>query len=188
MADIEALLSKETAGLPNWAWVAVVGAGIAAATILPKFFGGKSNDPTTPDTTPSGSSGIGLAIDPTTGLPYAVSGLVPSGGTTGINTTSSSQNTQSLLGTIRGRNTSLSYDKQHTEGIHLESGPNGNSTIGYIPYGTQVSITGAPVSGGKINNLPTSLWYPVKTSTGKTGYVLSTDFVSLPSSVTWPYA
>ena len=78
-------LNKTTAGLPNWAWIAVVVVGVAGAVLLPKLFGAKT--PATPatatdttgGTTGLSTSGIGLAIDPTTGLPYAVSGLVPSG-------------------------------------------------------------------------------------------------------------
>jgi LysM repeat protein len=71
-------LTGTTAGLPNWAWILVVGGGIAAAYFLPKLLGSSSSSTTTP-TTGTDTSGIGLAVDPTTGLPYAVEGLVPSG-------------------------------------------------------------------------------------------------------------
>lgn len=81
MADFKGFLGKDTAGLPNWAWLLVVGAGLAAAYIVPKILAGKSsNSSSTPTTgTGTGTSGLGLAIDPTNGLPYAVEGLVPSG-------------------------------------------------------------------------------------------------------------
>lgn len=74
---IGGFLSNQTAGLPNWAWIGVVAAGLGAAYLFPKFFGGGA--PTAGTTTDQGAGGIGLAVDPTTGLPYAVEGLVPSG-------------------------------------------------------------------------------------------------------------
>lgn len=73
-------LSKDTAGLPNWAWLLIIGAGIAAAYIVPKIFGsitGSGSTTSTDSGTPA--SNLGLAVDPSTGLPYAVEGLVPSG-------------------------------------------------------------------------------------------------------------
>jgi hypothetical protein len=75
-------LTGTTAGLPNWAWILVVGGGIAAAYFLPKLLGSNASSTTTP-TTGTDTSGIGLATDPTTGLPYAVEGLVPSGANAG---------------------------------------------------------------------------------------------------------
>lgn len=68
-------LKQETAGLPNWAWLLVIAAGIAAAVIIPRFIKGGGGS----GTDVSGN-GLGLAIDPTTGLPYAVEGLVNTGG------------------------------------------------------------------------------------------------------------
>jgi LysM repeat protein len=76
-------MTGTTAGLPNWAWVLVVGGGIAAAYFLPKLLGGNSSATGTTGTTGADTSGIGLAVDPTTGLPYAVEGLVPSGAEAG---------------------------------------------------------------------------------------------------------
>jgi hypothetical protein len=78
---IKGFMTKDLAGMPTWVWILIVGAGITAVYIIPKFFGTKSASQTTP------TSGLGLAIDPTTGLPYAVEGLVPSGGTVGGNNT-----------------------------------------------------------------------------------------------------
>lgn len=72
-----------TAGLPNWGWVLVIGGGIAAVYLVPKFLGSKSSpnplQQSADQSAAAGASGLGLAIDPTTGLPYAVEGLVPSG-------------------------------------------------------------------------------------------------------------
>jgi hypothetical protein len=83
-SDIKGILSKDTAGLPNWAWILVVGAGIAAAYFIPKFLNNGSGSTTPTTGTDTTGSGIGLAIDPTTGLPYAVEGLVPSGANAGM--------------------------------------------------------------------------------------------------------
>jgi hypothetical protein len=55
--------------LPPWAYVAIIGGGIAAAVVLPKFFGGTGNQ-----TTASNGSDTTAAIDPNTGLPYPISG------------------------------------------------------------------------------------------------------------------
>lgn len=87
-SGIKGFLSKDTAGLPNWAWLLVIAAGIGAAYIVPKFLAGKGTNATDQGSTntgtdQSGTNGIGLAIDPTTGLPYAVEGLSPSGGLAG---------------------------------------------------------------------------------------------------------
>jgi hypothetical protein len=83
---IKGFMTGSTMGLPNWAWILIVGGGIAAAYFLPKLLGSSSSSSSsTPTTgTGTGTSGIGLAIDPTTGLPYAVEGLVPSGASAGM--------------------------------------------------------------------------------------------------------
>lgn len=90
-AGIQGFLGKDTAGLPNWAWLLVVAGGIAAAYFVPKFLGGQSSSSTSSTDQSAqaqaqgqgGPTGIGLAVDPTTGLPYAVEGLSPSGGLAG---------------------------------------------------------------------------------------------------------
>jgi hypothetical protein len=81
--DIKGIMGKEVAGLPTWVWVIVVGAGIAAAYIVPKFLNKGTSAAATTGTGDSSGSGLGLAVDPTTGLPYAVEGLVPGGGLAG---------------------------------------------------------------------------------------------------------
>lgn len=73
-------LTTNTAGMPNWVWGLVIVGGIGLALAV-KYYFGKSGNATTTGTTPD--SGLGLAVDPTTGLPYAVEGLVPAGGTVG---------------------------------------------------------------------------------------------------------
>jgi|SRR5579859_351293 len=88
-----AFLEKDTAGIPNWGWVVIIGAGLLAVYIVPKLFGSGST-PTPTDT--SGTTGTtgdqtgnlqtggyGMAIDPLTGLPYSVQGMVPTGNAAG---------------------------------------------------------------------------------------------------------
>jgi hypothetical protein len=82
--DIAGLLTRTTGGLPNWGWGLILVAGVGAAYFLPKVLGQQSGgaNPLQQSAAASdqaGASGLGLAIDPTTGLPYAVEGLVPSG-------------------------------------------------------------------------------------------------------------
>jgi len=76
---VKGFLGQQTAGLPNWAWLLIIVAGFGLAYIVPRFMSGKGTGQSTQGT----GSGLGLAIDPTTGLPYAVEGLVPSGAMAG---------------------------------------------------------------------------------------------------------
>lgn len=191
MAELPAFLEKETAGLPNWAWILVVGAGVGAAYVLPKFFGKPGN--TAQTGTDSGSTnGIGLAVDPTTGLPYAVEGLVPGGGTAGTGIPGGTTNQPTLqqeLGLIRqrGNGSTQNYDKAHT-GVPIRSTATGTpqSEIGYAPWGTTIKITGPAVQGS--TNMGTNLWYPVTLSNGVTGYISAFDFtdVNLYRQNSWP--
>ena len=104
-------LIGETAGMPNWAWILVVAAGIVLAVIVPRVLnkGGGGTATSAPGTSTDnlnsggGSSGLGLAIDPTTGLPYAVQGLVPSGGSSG----NSGPDMSTLLAQLSGQQTTI---------------------------------------------------------------------------------
>ena len=51
-SGIGKLLSAQTAGLPNWAWLLIIGAGVTIAIIVPKLFGGgtSTSDQTGTDT------------------------------------------------------------------------------------------------------------------------------------------
>lgn len=199
-------LSKDTAGLPNWAWIVVIGAGIAAVYVVPKFLG-QSSSPSSTSGTSGDTSGLGLAIDPTTGLPYAVEGLVPSGGTTGTGIdgpVASGQpiigSSQGEVGTIRlpGAQGSPTYGADLTEsGIPILSTPNvanfQQSELGLAPYGSQLVITGPPVQGSYnfANNAPggSTTWYPVQFQ-GKSGYVSAYDIGQFQqvavNANTWP--
>ena len=104
-------LMGETAGVPNWAWILVVAAGIVLAVIVPRVLnkGNGGTATSAPGTSTDnlnsggGSSGLGLAIDPTTGLPYAVQGLVPSGGSSG----NSGPDMSTLLAQLSGQQTTI---------------------------------------------------------------------------------
>lgn len=90
---IKEILQKETAGLPNWAWVAIIVAGIVAVYVVPKLTGGsKPTDPNATDpnaTDPNAATGVGgsgvpqlgygAQIDPNTGLPYGTAIPGPAG-------------------------------------------------------------------------------------------------------------
>ncbi len=81
MEGIKKLLTASTAGLPNWAWILVIGGGIAAAIFVPKLFGGGKSDTSGTDTT--GTDG---------GTPADLSSLSPTvpsvGGYSGPDTSS----------------------------------------------------------------------------------------------------
>lgn len=205
MADgaegMASFMSKETAGLPNWAWGAIIVVGIGATFVVPKLFGratgNVANGNTGVTSTDSGTAnaGLGLAVDPTSGLPYAVEGLVPSGGLSGTSqgTSTTTQNQlMNEIGKIRARNTSgptAAYDKKYAQGVPIHSGTSSASPItGYEPYGTQVMLEGNSVPGA--SNLGNSQWYPVLLSGGQTGYVSGYDFngAPQPQPITWPYA
>lgn len=182
---IGGVLGQSTAGLPNWAWIVVVGAGIAAAIILPKIFGGGSSNTTSGTTSTGGtsdSSGLGLAVDPTSGLPYAVEGLVPSGATAGMSSTTTSPNT------VPATNPTPTYTT--IKAGDLETAPRDvhGKTITRIPSGANVQLlSGPPIpdpAGG------TKVYYPVSYN-NQSGYVGS-DVIHLNAGSTgrgpypWP--
>ncbi len=181
---VGSFLQQSTAGLPNWAWILVIGAGIAAAIVIPKFIGKGG----TASTTPSSASGLGLAIDPTTGMPYAVEGLVPSGGVQNTSAppppTTPPAATPVPSYTTRGNITS--GWGANTTTIPIRDTPGGN-VIGGIPFGTRVTTQGPAVTGP--NNFgPTATggstdWYPVQG-----GYVSSFDIQQAAGSTgpSWP--
>lgn len=186
-------LKNSTAGLPNWAWILVIGAGIAAAVIIPKFIQGQNSGNTGSNNPGSdtGPSGLGLAIDPTTGLPYAVEGLVPSGAMAGqtnlqapplqgANTSVSS----SLSGNVRGSRLGDVYDTSlHPQGIPITSTPGGSENIGAIPFGTSgVQVISQAAQTGPTSPQGGSTYYLVNYN-GTTGYVSSFDLPQLNQGV-----
>lgn len=152
-------LQQSTAGLPNWAWLLVVAVGVAGAIIVPKFFN-KGTSSTAPTTSGMDNTnmGLGLAVDPTTGLPYAVEGLQPSGAfagggqtaTTTTSPTSTAQTTKSA--TIRTQFSTLDNSQQSGDeynndlkrnGVLVATAP-GSFDVAKktIPFGSTIQITG----------------------------------------------
>ena len=82
---IKGFMTNDTAGMPNWVWLLVIAGGIGLALVVKRMTATKATGNTAPTTGAIPDSGLGLAIDPTTGLPYAVEGLVPSGQSVGSN-------------------------------------------------------------------------------------------------------
>jgi hypothetical protein len=178
-------LQGETAGLPNWAWLVVIAAGVTLAFIVPRLTKGAT---AAKDTTGQGG-GIGLAIDPTTGLPYAVEGLVPSGGTTGGGSGGYTGNIPNLqeqnIGTVRAVRAGDPYDTSHA-GIPLTSAiGSGTREENAIPFGAQVQLVSGPIEG-PASPQGTTAYYQVRYQ-GKTGYVSSFDLPTVQNySPLWP--
>jgi len=181
--DLKGFFGRDTAGLPNWAWVIVVVGGIAAAYLVPRFLGkGGSVTDTTPTSGSAGTSGIGLAIDPTTGLPYAVEGLVPSGAGTppplvgGTTTTSYT----GVIRPIQKTGKAAQYDAKNPDGVPIHATPGGNE-VGKAAYGSQIKITGQPVNGpnnfGTGDTAGSTLWFPILFN-GQAAYVSAYDIAS----------
>jgi hypothetical protein len=177
-------LSQSTAGLPNWVWLLIVGGGILAAIYIPKLLPGAKT------TTDTSGTGLGLAIDPTTGLPYAVEGLVPSGGNAGGTTGGSTGTVPSSPTAGTGLISAFTRDLQpgaappNTIPIWKTPNVDWNATVGGIPINTAVQI-GTPVKTGN------QVFYPI-TYNGITGFVGAWDLAGIPTSnvsrVSWPYA
>jgi hypothetical protein len=201
---VGSFLQQSTAGLPNWAWLLVIAGGIAAAVIVPKFI----NKGTTASTTTPSASGLGLAIDPTTGLPYAVEGLVPSGGittstsappppetqptttTTPPTTIPTTPSTPSLTKAETRSAWASEADLKGGNNLPLFKIPNVTAnwdTSGSIPLNQDIQI-GAATTGNYYGKQAT--FYPV-TYQGQTGYILASDLAAAGSTgprpiMAWP--
>jgi hypothetical protein len=184
-------MHNTTAGMPNWVWLLVIGGGIALAIGVKYYMGKKkpAGNATTTGMTPD--SGLGLAVDPTTGLPYAVEGLVPAGGTVGTGGTQGIQGPPgpkgdsgspgiNMIATVRARFSQpsvKSYDTNNPGGVPIRSSPQdlqGQNTIGFAPFGSTLAIVGGPITG-TTNVLGqaagSSVWY--KLASG--GYISQFD-------------
>lgn len=192
-------LQDETAGLPNWAWGLVVVAGLGIAVIVPKFFGksGSTNDTAT-DNGSSNASGIGLAVDPTTGLPYAVEGLVPSGATAGgtspaTTTTAAAQKLEAMTRKASNTEYTTSHGGNPNLGVPVFGTPDENGTlIGREALSSPIEILGAAVKGssnikGAGAKYGSTTWYPVSVN-GQRGYISAYDLDGTPEMrpVGWP--
>lgn len=176
-------LAQSTAGLPNWAWLLVIAGGITAAIFIPKLLPGAQSTSTA---TPSGS-GLGLAVDPTTGLPYATEGLVPSGASAGTSapppiptspTTAFPPTNAPTLSSVFTRAQQPGVVGQNSIPIWQTPNADWNQDIGSIPINSPVQV-GSPVQTG------TQTFYPISYN-GTTGYVASWDLAGLPLRQNWP--
>lgn len=93
--------------------------------------------------------------------------------------------TPTETGIIRALETSgqtSGYDKANPGGVPFRSTP-GGAVLSEAPYGSQVSITGAPVQGSDNfgsdpNHVGSTLWFPV-TLNGQNGYISAYDIVNV---------
>jgi hypothetical protein len=153
---IGSFLQQSTAGLPNWAWLLVIAGGITAAIIIPKFFKGGGANPS--------ASGLGLAIDPSTGLPYAIEGLVPSGGIAGNNDNATNTEKKTTTYPI----TALTRASANgVISIVVKDKPGGKE-IRQIPTSSNIKVTGPAIIDA--NNVQ---WYPIEGG----GYVFGYDLI-----------
>jgi hypothetical protein len=180
------ILKQTTAGLPNWAWLLIIAGGIAAAIILPKYM--------KPQSSSSSPSGLGLAIDPTNGLPYAVEGLVPGGGNAGASTPppplpqASAGNSAVTVRSQFSQPGVNAYDTANT-GIPIRTKPDITSgTLRTAPFGSTIQVAGAPVTGGgnidpSNPRIGSDIWYPVVGG----GYISQFDLGNVGSTgPRWP--
>jgi hypothetical protein len=193
MSKITDLLTKETAGLPNWAWVAVVIVGGGVGYLFVRSNQGSSAGTSTTsadgstDTSTAGANAVsqpsdtdysqGLSSGNANGSSpvYVLSTSVPTSTTTTAGTA-----TQQV--TIRDRQTtgpSAAYDKTHPQGVPVHSGTSGQTpTVKTVPFASSVTVTGPAVIGAANTGNGqggTVYWYPVQGG----GYISSFDIVGI---------
>lgn len=195
---VGSFLSQSTAGLPNWAWLLVVGGGILAAIYIPKLLPGNQQQIGGSNATPN--SGLGLAVDPTTGLPYAVEGLVPGGQTTTTPATTTPATTATIAPSTAptANNLLTTYTRGGAGNIPIWTTPNApwgqGNNVGGIPPNASIQV--GPPTQGRYNNQPATYYsvsYTTKGGQTYSGFVGDWDLVNPPPAtsfnqyVTWPY-
>lgn len=204
-SKIAELLTKETAGLPNWAWagVIVVGAGVgiwftkrnssaASSSTTSAAAANATSQPADTGASTSGSQGassLGTSIDYSSSLPvsatngsspvYVLSTPVSTTPPTQSTTTTTTPTTQTV--TVRAREQSgpyAGYDA-HASGVPIRSLPSGNGPfLRTAPFGSSVTVTGAAIAGGGNTGNGTTgvaMWYPVQGG----GYISSADVAGM---------
>lgn len=204
MGKLSTFMQKETAGLPNWAWILVIigGAGVgyyfvrknSAATSTAGA--NAASQPSATGQSTSGAEGsYGSAIDYSSSLPVsatnASSPVYVLGTSPSTNPTPPPpqptpqppppQPTPQQKITIRQPVTSgqtAQYDATHS-GVPIHSSPSWQApTVGTAAWGSQVTVTGPSVQGG--SNFPngwqggSTTWYPVQG-----GFVSSYDVAGI---------
>lgn len=102
MEGIKKLLSAQTAGLPNWAWLLIIAGGVTAAIVVPKLFGGKGSTSSTDTGTSTDTSGAIPTAPPspdTSGYNPFQGGYGGGGGTTDTGTGTPATITDTATGT-----------------------------------------------------------------------------------------
>lgn len=178
-------LKKDIGPLPLWGWALVLAGGIVLALYITKKnpLAALSGTGTTTDTAAStlaGQSGNGTV--PTT---YNN----PVGGATGTTTTTTDTGTTGTSTgpgtryTIRSSQASTGgpfsqYDKQNS-GVPLRPSPDiKQGGLTSIPFGSEIYITAAPVSGDPNAGGGNSIWYPA-TYNGHSGYISASDLAGV---------
>lgn len=145
---IKGFMSAEFAGLPVWVWLLIVGGVGVAVFLVPKLMGGSGNTSAATDQG-SAAANNGMAIDPSTGLPYAVEGSVgyPQGAISGQGgQTSDMTQTNALLQQL------IALESQNTPPPGQTTGgsgaPGGSSGSGGSSGGTNPPPIIAPGPGG----------------------------------------
>jgi len=190
---IGGFLSKETAGLPNWAWLLVllVGGGIGFFIVRSQQNQASSSSSTTPgsETVPvtGGSPVYVVASSPATAPTTTSTAGTSTVGTTG--STGSAGSTGSLSGTpVLGSGLTTLLVKstaasQKFGTVPLRASPGSadsqpDSQVVQVPIGTQLIASGPAVQGannfGPGNAAGSSLWYPTSYN-GISGYVSGYD-------------
>ena len=87
MDKLKRFMGTQIGPLPMGIWLIIIGGVGVAVFVLPRFFGHGTNQ----TSGGTGAAGSSTAIDPATGLPYAIQGFNPGGGTVGNSDLSGSQ-------------------------------------------------------------------------------------------------
>lgn len=111
----------------------------------------------------------------------------PSPGT-GATVPSTSQD--DIVRTRYGNPSVAGYDKTHSQGVPIRSGPNTSDTVRYAAYGSKINITGPAVAGssnlGKTDDRGTQYWYPVAGGGYISAFDVQSSYPAASTSATVP--
>lgn len=189
-------LTKETAGLPNWAWglVIVAGGGIGyyfvrknqASSSSTAAANAQSQPSATGQSTSGAAGSYGSSIDYSSSLPISASNpsspVYVLSGTQGTTPPSTPVTPTTQTITIRAPATSgptAQYDASHS-GIPVHAGPSWQTpTTGTLAWGSNAQVVPTPVNGG--SNFPngwqggSTVWYQLTAG----GFISSFDIAGI---------
>lgn len=173
--------TKETAGLPNWAWGAVVLVGVGVGVVFMKLNKPSTSTPAT-GTTSTGQTGPSEAaanVDSQSGqVPiYIVTNPGSDQSSTPTTTTPTPPPTTTPAPptyVVRASGKAPGYDSKNT-GVPLRSSP-GGSTVTTVPFGATITSPGQPVYGPENLKNGSTLWYPAVYN-GQAGYISAWDLM-----------